>query len=196
MLEDSLLAVPATQALRLPGGDASPPAGQAVQAWMGLGANLGDRGAALRQALQQLHACPGVAVQAVSSLYASTPVDSDGPDYLNAVAQLATTHSALALLRLLQQQELAAGRERPYRNAPRTLDLDLLLYADAQLDLPDLVVPHPRMWQRAFVLAPLQELRPDWVSDAQLQPLMAQGVQRSDGPAWAGVFAESGSHHP
>lgn len=174
------------QAERLANGDAAPPVGQTLRAWIGLGANLGDRGAAMAQALQQLARSTGVAVQAVSSLYASRPVDSSGPDYLNAVAELRTALSAHQLLLLLQQLELAAGRERPYRNAPRTLDLDVLLYADidTSIAMPDLELPHPRMWQRAFVLAPLQELQPAWVSDAQLQPLLAQGVQRSQGPDW------------
>ena len=171
----------------LASGDAAPAAGQAVRAWVGLGANLGDRGQAMQQALQRLNAVPGVAVERVSSLYASKPVDSDGPDYLNAVAQLVTSLSAHALLLVLQKLELDAGRERPYRNAPRTLDLDVLLYASPQttIALPDLQVPHPRMWQRAFVLAPLQELQPAWVSDAQLAPLLAQGVARSLPPDWA-----------
>ena len=175
------------QAQQQPSGDWVPSAGHAVRAWIGLGANLGDRGLAMQQALARLQATPGVAVDRVSSLYASRPVDSDGPDYLNAVAQLVTWLPAHALLLVLQQLEQAAGRERPYRNAPRTLDLDLLLYANREtvVALPDLQVPHPRMWQRAFVLAPLQELQPSWVSDAQLQPLLAQGVVRAEGPAWA-----------
>jgi 2-amino-4-hydroxy-6-hydroxymethyldihydropteridine diphosphokinase len=182
-----LLALPlAADAERWTNGDAAPPAGQVLPAWIGLGANLGDRGEALRQALQQLDGSAGVAVQAVSSLYTSRPVDSTGPDYLNAVAELRTSLSAQQLLHVLQHLELAAGRERPYRNAPRTLDLDVLLYADMDtlIAMPDLQVPHPRMWQRAFVLAPLQELKPAWVGDTQLQPLLAQGVQRSQGPDW------------
>lgn len=177
----------AAQAQQQPDHDWAPAAGHSVRAWIGLGANLGDRGEAMRQALAQLAAMPGVAVERVSSLYASKPVDSAGPDYLNAVAQLVTRLPAHALLLVLQQLEQTAGRERPYRNAPRTLDLDLLLYASREtvVSLPDLQVPHPRMWQRAFVLSPLQELQPAWVSDAQLQPLLAQGVARAEGPAWA-----------
>lgn len=177
----------AAQAQQQPDGDWAPVAGHAVRAWIGLGANLGDRGEAMQQALARLAATPGVAVERVSSLYASKPVDSDGPDYLNAVSQLVTRLPAHALLLVLRQLEQAAGRERPYRNAPRTLDLDLLLYASREtvVNLPDLQVPHPRMWQRAFVLSPLQELQPAWVSDAQLQPLLAQGVARAEGPAWA-----------
>lgn len=176
----------AVDAEHLANGDAAPPGAEALRAWIGLGANLGDRGQVMRQALQQLDHSAGVAVHAVSSLYASQPVDSTGPDYLNAVAELRTVLSAHQLLQLLQQLELSAGRERPYRNAPRTLDLDVLLYASADtvIAMPDLQVPHPRMWQRAFVLAPLQELAPTWVSDAQLAPLLVQGVQRSQEPSW------------
>ena len=140
----------------------------------------------MRQALQQLGTVHGVAVQAVSSLYASKPVDSDGADYLNAVAQLATTLSAHQLLLVLQRLELDAGRERPYRNAPRTLDLDVLLYGDVdtRIDMPDLQVPHPRMWQRAFVLIPLAEIAPQCVSAAQLQAVQGQGVVLNQGPDW------------
>ncbi len=177
--------------LRMPNGDIAPLAGATAQAWVGLGANLGDRGQVMQQALQRLQAHSAVTVHAVSSLYASKPVDSDGPDYLNAVAELRSSLSAHQLLLLLQQLELDAGRERPYRNAPRTLDLDVLLYGSTttQVNLPDLCVPHPRMWQRAFVLAPLQELQPMWVSDAQLAPLLPQGVFRSKGPEWANPLA-------
>src|SRR5690606_2219683 len=96
----------------------------------------------------------------VSGLYRTAPVDSSGPDYLNAVAALHTSLAPLPLLRCLQDIELAHGRERPYHNAPRTLDLDLLWFDDQQINEPDLVVPHPRMHERAFVLAPLLELAP------------------------------------
>ena len=187
-MAQNLLSLPVVERVeQVDAADAAPASGQGVRAWIGLGANLGDRGQAMQQALQRLNAVPGVAVERVSSLYASKPVDSDGPDYLNAVAQLVTRLSAHALLLVLQKLELDAGRERPYRNAPRTLDLDVLLYASPQttIALPDLLVPHPRMWQRAFVLLPLQELQPAWVSDAQLQPLLEQGVARAEGPAWA-----------
>jgi 2-amino-4-hydroxy-6-hydroxymethyldihydropteridine diphosphokinase len=112
---------------------------------VGLGANLGDAAQVLRDALAHLDALKATRVVRHSSLYRSAPVDSSGPDYINAVAELVTASPRPSLLAQLQQMELAAGRERPYRNAPRTLDLDLLLYGDGALDSPQLQVPHPRM---------------------------------------------------
>jgi len=100
-------------------------------AYIGLGANLGNPAQALRDALQRIRSLPGTTVTAVSSLYSSAPVDAGGDDFVNAVARLDTVLAARDLLRALQAIELAFGRERPYRNAPRTLDLDLLLYGDA-----------------------------------------------------------------
>ena len=146
-------------------------------AWVGLGANLGDARAALRGAVQAMAAMPGTRVLRVSSLYRSAPVDALGPDYLNAVAELATTLAPLELLHALQAMEQAAGRERPYRNAPRTLDLDLLLYGDQQLDGTVLTVPHPRMYERAFVLLPLAELAPALVGAQQLAAVAGQQVE-------------------
>jgi 2-amino-4-hydroxy-6-hydroxymethyldihydropteridine diphosphokinase len=128
---------------------------------VGIGANLGDARANVRDALARLDAQPGCRLLAASSLWRTAPVDSSGDDYINAVAQVDTSLDAHALLAALQAIELAHGRERPYRNAPRTLDLDLLLYGDATIDTPDLTVPHPRMHERAFVLAPLLEIAPD-----------------------------------
>lgn len=149
-----------------------------VTAYVGLGANLGDARAALQQAVQALQALFGADALAVSSLYCSAPIDSSGPDYFNAVARLRTTMCAPDLLAALQQIENAAGRERPYHNAPRTLDLDLLLYGSAAIDSPALTVPHPRMFQRAFVLQPLAELAPDRVTPAQLQAVADQRLLR------------------
>ena len=94
-------------------------------------------------------------------MYRTAPIDSSGPDYLNAVAEIATTLTAPDLLTALQAIEQGAGRERPYRNAPRTLDLDLLLYGDTAIDQPGLHVPHPRLAERAFALVPLVEVAPD-----------------------------------
>jgi 2-amino-4-hydroxy-6-hydroxymethyldihydropteridine diphosphokinase len=131
-----------------------------VRAWVGLGANLGDARATLRAALRALEALPRSRLAGVSSLWRSAPVDAQGPDFLNAVAALDTTLAPLELLRQLQAIELAHGRERPYRNAPRTLDLDLLFYGDLRQDDPVLTLPHPRAHERAFVLAPLGELAP------------------------------------
>jgi 2-amino-4-hydroxy-6-hydroxymethyldihydropteridine diphosphokinase len=131
-----------------------------VPAYVGLGANLGDPAATLRGALAALAALPGVQPRSVSSLYRTAPVDAGGPDFINAVAALRTTLAPLELLAALQAIEQRHGRERPYRNAPRTLDLDLLLYGELQLATPTLTLPHPRLHQRAFVLAPLAELAP------------------------------------
>ena len=132
-----------------------------IQAYIGLGANLGSAADTVRQAAAELAVVPGVSRLQLSPLYGTAPVDSSGPDYVNAVARLDTTLDALALLAALQAIELDHGRQRPYRNAPRTLDLDLLLYGDQTLDLPTLTVPHPRMHERAFVLQPLMDLAPD-----------------------------------
>ena len=162
-------------------GVASPtnaPAREPVLAYVGLGANLGDAGAALHTALSRLAQVPGVLACRASSLYRSAPVDATGPDYLNAVAELRTTLDAMAVLDLLQSLENQAGRERPYRNAPRTLDLDLLLYGDARIDAPNLNVPHPRMWGRAFVLLPLAELAPERVSEEALASVQDQAIAR------------------
>jgi 2-amino-4-hydroxy-6-hydroxymethyldihydropteridine diphosphokinase len=113
-----------------------------------------------------------------SSLYRTAPVDSSGPDYVNAVAHIRTALSPLDLLDHLQALENHAGRVRPYPNAPRTLDLDILLYGDQHICSDRLTVPHPRLWQRAFVLAPLAEIAPQLVSASQLAAVAGQGVQR------------------
>ena len=142
-----------------------PDAGATV--FIGLGANLGDARATLRDALIALQplALPGSF--AASSLWGSSPVDSSGPDYVNAVARLRSPLAPHALLAALQAIEQRFGRERPYRNAPRTLDLDILLFGvrgnDGGIALADarLVLPHPRAGQRSFVLEPLAELWPD-----------------------------------
>lgn len=147
-----------------------------VTAYVALGANLGDAASTLRDALQTLGRTPGLSLLRASSLYRTAPIDSSGPDYLNAVAEVATTLSAPALLAALQGIENAAGRERPYRNAPRTLDLDLLLYGSARIDSPDLTVPHPRMWERAFVLVPLAEIARGVVPDEALRAVAGQRV--------------------
>lgn len=146
-----------------------------VTAFVALGANLGDAGQTLRDALRSMDRTPGIRLVKASSVYRTAPIESSGPDYLNAVAEVSTVLTAPALLVALQAIENAAGRERPYRNAPRTLDLDLLLYGDGHIDSPDLTVPHPRMWARAFVLVPLKEVSPLRVTD---ENLAAVGHQR------------------
>ena len=131
-----------------------------VTAYIGLGANLGDARAVMRAARAALESLAHARLLAFSSFYLSAPIDAGGPDYLNAVAVLHTELGAHELLAELQAIERQHGRERPYRNAPRTLDLDLLLYGDQRIDTPDLQVPHPRLHERAFVLLPLSEIAP------------------------------------
>jgi 2-amino-4-hydroxy-6-hydroxymethyldihydropteridine diphosphokinase len=130
-------------------------------AYIGIGANLGDARANVEDALAQLAALPHSRLLRRSSYYRSAPIESAGDDYINAVACIDTGLDAPALLAELQAIELAHGRARPYRNAPRTLDLDLLLYGDQRIDIPGLKVPHERMATRAFVLLPLLEIAPD-----------------------------------
>lgn len=149
-----------------------------VTAFVALGANLGDAAQTLRDALLALHGTSGTRLVKASSLYRTAPIESSGPDYINAVAEVATTLTAPDLLSALQAIENGAGRERPYRNAPRTLDLDLLLYGDAHINSPELTVPHPRMWERAFVLVPLREMAPERVSDKALASVSGQDIQR------------------
>lgn len=129
-------------------------------AYIGIGANLGDARGNVLDAVARLRRLPGTTVTGVSSLYRTAPIDSSGDDYINAVARIDTTLAAEALLRALHDIEQQHGRERPYRNAPRTLDLDVLLYGDERIASPTLTVPHPRLTQRAFVLVPLLELAP------------------------------------
>jgi len=156
-------------------------------AWIGIGANLGDARANVLDAIERLARLPGARLLQASSLYRTAPIDSSGDDYINAVASLDTELDAHALLHALLAIEQAHGRERPYRNAPRTLDLDLLLAGDQVImDAPTLIVPHPRMHERAFVLAPLAELAPDLVipGHGDVASLLAhvadQGIARLD----------------
>ena len=131
-----------------------------VRAYVALGANLGDPAMTLRAAFEGLARLPHTSLVARSSIYATAPVDADGPDYRNAAAALDTQLPPLDLLHALQALETTHGRQRPYLNAPRTLDLDLLLYGAQQMATPALTVPHARMHLRAFVLAPLLEIAP------------------------------------
>ena len=152
-------------------------------AYIGLGANLGEAQATLRQAARELAGTPGIDGLRLSPFYRTAPIDSSGPDYVNAVAGVQTGLAPLALLDVLQRIEHAHGRLRPYRNAPRTLDLDLLLYGEMHIDTPRLVVPHPRMHERAFVLRPLRDLAPGLrLAQGSLDDLLAlcegQGLQR------------------
>ena len=136
-------------------------------AYVALGSNLGDRRAQLAAAVAALRRTPGIEVVAVSALYETEPVGPPQGRYLNAVVRLRSELSPDALLERLLELENEAGRRRgPERNAPRTLDLDLLLYADLAQHGPALELPHPRLAERAFVLEPLCDLAPDLVHPA------------------------------
>lgn len=147
-----------------------------VTAYVALGGNLGHALETVLAALDALAAMPGTQLVARSRLYRTAPHQAEGPDFINAVARLQTTLSAPHLLDALQAIEHAAGRERPYVNAPRTLDLDILLYGDARIDSPRLTVPHPRMQGRAFVLFPLADVAPERVSAADLLAVQDQPI--------------------
>ncbi|GIZ53227.1 2-amino-4-hydroxy-6-hydroxymethyldihydropteridine diphosphokinase [Noviherbaspirillum aridicola] len=134
--------------------------GGTTACYIGIGANLGDAQESVRLAVARLDKLPDTRLDACSSLFRTAPVDAGGDDYVNAVARIRTALEPPALLQALHDIEHEFGRERSFRNAPRTLDLDLLLYGARVLDLPDLTVPHPRMHERAFVLIPLLQLDP------------------------------------
>lgn len=159
-----------------------------TRCYIGLGANLGDALSTLRQAVDALAGLPHSRLVAVSSPYRTAPIDSSGPDYFNAAAALDTELSPQQLLLTLQGIEAAHGRRRPYRNAPRTLDLDLLFYGDVVLNENLLTVPHPRLHERAFVLHPLLELAPKLEHPvfgalaACLPAVQGQAIERL--PAW------------
>ena len=173
---------------------------ESVTAYVALGANLGDPVASVRKAMDDIAALDGITLHKRSSLYRSAPLASSGPDYINAVVKVSTRLSAPALLSALQKIEQQAGRERPYPNAPRTLDLDLLIYGSASMDSATLVLPHPRMLERAFVLLPLFEIAPRCVTAAQLQAVQSQAIVRignviagSDPQSSAGIPLDPGS---
>jgi 2-amino-4-hydroxy-6-hydroxymethyldihydropteridine diphosphokinase len=146
--------------------------GSPVQAFVGIGANLGDAPATVLAAIAALARLPKCRVVSASPLYRSAPVDASGPDFFNAVVCLETPLSPRDLLMALQGIEQDFGRQRPYRHAPRTLDLDLLLMGDVVLGTEVLTLPHPRLHQRAFVLRPLLDLAPGLAAPG-LGPLSA-----------------------
>jgi 2-amino-4-hydroxy-6-hydroxymethyldihydropteridine diphosphokinase len=135
-------------------------------AYIGIGANLGDAGATVRQAIDRLALLPASTLLRRSALYRSAPFEADGADYINAVVALSTALPPQRLLDALQAIEQAFGRERPYFHAPRTLDLDILLYGDNCIATPTLTVPHPGLTLRAFALLPLLEIAPDAIIPA------------------------------
>lgn len=138
-----------------------PPRDATVRAFVGVGSNLGDRLENLVRAVELLDDEDGVEVVRSSRVYETDPVGPPQPDYLNAVLEIATTRSAHGLLDACLRVETAMGRERSERWGPRVIDVDVLTYGDAEIDEPDLQVPHPRMHERGFVLAPLLELDAD-----------------------------------
>ena len=148
-----------------------------MRAFLGLGSNLGDRRRHLLEAVEPL-----TGLVAISRVYETDPVG--GPPgqapYLNCVVELSTELKPRQLLGVCHRLEAAAGRVRGERWGPRTLDADVLIVGDLVVDEPDLVVPHPRMWERRFVLAPLAELAPELVSDEMLA--QADGRVIPDGP--------------
>ena len=156
-----------------------------ASAYIGLGANLGDPRAQVERAFVELAKMPRSALVARSSLWRTAPLGyADQPEFVNAVARIETDLSADALLDQLQEVEAAHGRERSFPNAPRTLDLDLLLYGSEARVTPRLTLPHPRMHERAFVLEPLLEIAPDaeipghGSARASLRALSAQACER------------------
>jgi 2-amino-4-hydroxy-6-hydroxymethyldihydropteridine diphosphokinase len=133
-----------------------------TRAYVGIGSNIGEPRRQLQTALKELSGLPNTRITATSGFYRSAPLGYlDQPEFLNAVVELETGLPPEALLDNLQEIEKTHGRQRPFAGAPRTLDLDLLLYGDAALATPRLTVPHPRMHERAFVLRPLAEIAPE-----------------------------------
>lgn len=133
------------------------------RAYLGLGSNLKTPMMQVLSARDRLAQWPGIELRAASSLYRTAPVDClpGQPDYINAVVEIATSLTPHQLLHTLFAIERGQGRERHFINSPRTLDVDLLIYGDVQLDTPELILPHPRAHQRAFVLQPLLEIAPN-----------------------------------
>jgi 2-amino-4-hydroxy-6-hydroxymethyldihydropteridine diphosphokinase len=162
------------------------PAATPVKAYIALGANLGNAVQTIQDAIQAINDLPQTQVTKQSSLYKtaameSLPGDPQSPDYINAVIEIICQKPPYLLLKQLQKIEQVAGRIRPYLNAPRTLDLDILLYGDVQIQTETLTIPHPRMWQRAFVLVPLAEIAPGLVSAVRLEAVRWQRIEGIEG---------------
>ena len=148
-----------------------------TRAYLSIGSNLGDRLEYLQHAVDGLAAEPGVTIAGVSAVYETDPVGGpEQPPYLNAVVAVDTTLDAHALLRVAQRLESGAARVRAERWGPRTLDVDVLLVGDDKVEEADLVVPHPRMWSRGFVLVPLGDLAPELVL-GHLTSELARGIR-------------------
>jgi 2-amino-4-hydroxy-6-hydroxymethyldihydropteridine diphosphokinase len=151
-----------------------------VSVYVGLGANLGDARQAVQKASGDLAAMADTRLIACSSLYQTAPVGAQGPDFVNAVVHLRTRLNAIDFLHACQGIENKAGRERPYPNAPRTLDIDILIYGEAIVQSKELSIPHPRMRGRGFVLLPLKDVAPHLVSSDELQLVQTQSVWQID----------------
>lgn len=151
---------------------------QSVTAYVALGANLGDARQRVLEAFNALAMLPNTQLTNRSQIYRTAPHEAYGPDFFNAVARIDTRMTAPDLLDGLQAIENQAGRLRPYLHAPRTLDLDLLFYGDAQVSSPRLTLPHPRWRERAFVLFPLADVWPECVKPEDLMRVEGQGIER------------------
>ena len=171
-------------------------------AWLGIGANLGDARQTLKDAVVCLAQQHTLTVLAKSSVYRTAPIDAGGDDYFNCVVKLDTCLDARDLLALCQRIEHHFGRERPFRNAPRTLDIDILLFGDAVIDTPDLTVPHPRMAARAFVLVPAVEIDADLVipghgpASALLPAVAEQRIEKVNPPCQCFGMAQAVANTP
>lgn len=148
-----------------------------VTAYVAVGANLGDALQTVQASMYALGRLPGTQCTGRSRLYRSAPFEAQGPDFINAVVRLETRLTAPDLLDALQVLENQAGRLRPYPNAPRTLDLDVLLYGHARVDSARLTLPHPRLWARAFVVYPLADLAPELVTPAHWAHVAGQSIE-------------------
>ncbi|HWQ84037.1 MAG TPA: 2-amino-4-hydroxy-6-hydroxymethyldihydropteridine diphosphokinase [Anaerolineales bacterium] len=144
--------------------------GEEHRAFLGLGTNLGDRQSNLLQALQLIRSI--AVIQKISSIYETKPVGYlDQPDFLNLVCQITTGLSAIELLQALKLIETQLGRQASFRNAPRVIDVDILLFDDLVMQSPDLTIPHLRLAERAFALIPLAEIAPDLVHPGLQSPI-------------------------
>jgi 2-amino-4-hydroxy-6-hydroxymethyldihydropteridine diphosphokinase len=171
-------------------------------AYLGLGANLGDARQTLKDAVVCLAQQHAITVVAKSSMYRTAPIDAGGDDYFNLAVKLETALPVRHLLALCHKIEHHFGRERPFRNAPRTLDIDILLYGEHCIDEPDLTVPHPRLTERAFALAPLIELDDSLIIPQRgraqdfLAAVAGQRIEKVKSPCQCPLLGALGSSKP
>jgi 2-amino-4-hydroxy-6-hydroxymethyldihydropteridine diphosphokinase len=149
-----------------------------VTAYVAIGANLGNAHQTVLHAFDALAFLPSTQLITRSKIYRTAPHEAQGPDFFNAVARIETGLTAPDFLDALQATENQAGRLRPYRHAPRTLDLDLLFYGEAHVQSPRLTLPHPRWKERAFVLFPLADVWPERVNPEDWMRVAGQGIER------------------